>query len=76
MALWPLVSGAVGTLVEAWLTDDIPRPGLPTSENLERLKHIIIGILCGFAVGYMFYLAGVQEALKAKRGQTWREHTA
>lgn len=60
MGLAPLVAGVVGSLVEAWLTGEMPSPKSSFEENMERIQNIFIGLLAGFAIGYMFELAGVK----------------
>jgi len=57
MGFLAVIGAVVAATVEAWLTEDIPRPGLPPEENMKRIKNLVISVLSGYAFGYMYELA-------------------
>ena len=48
-----LVTGCVVPILTHWLSDQLPRPGLPASENERRIRNIVLAIMVGFGVAYI-----------------------
>lgn len=48
-----LVTGVTVPVLTSWLADQLPRPGLPLSENERRIRNIVLAMIVGFGVGYI-----------------------
>lgn len=44
------VVGFITPVITAWLSDSLPRKGLPLEENEKRLRNIVLSIIAGFGV--------------------------
>ena len=44
------VVGFITPVITAWLSDSLPRKGLPLSENEKRLRNIVLSVIAGFGV--------------------------
>ncbi|MEM2262354.1 MAG: hypothetical protein QXK24_07875 [Ignisphaera sp.] len=49
----PIVVGIVIPTLTAWLSDQLPRPGLPTAEIERRVRNIALACLTAFGVYYI-----------------------
>jgi len=49
----PLVTGVVVPSLTSWLSDQLPRPGLPAAENERRIRNIVLSMIVGFGVYYI-----------------------
>lgn len=42
--------GFITPVITAWLSDSLPRSGLPLEENERRLRNIALSVIAGFGV--------------------------
>jgi len=48
-----VITGVLVPTLTAWLSDQLPRKGLPLEENERRLRNIVLSTLVGFGVAYI-----------------------
>jgi len=44
------VVGFITPVITAWLSDSLPRKGLPLEENERRVRNIVLSVIAGFGV--------------------------
>jgi len=63
-----LVTGVVVPVITSWLSDQLPRPGLPASENERRIRNIVLATIVGFGVGAIVrQITGAEVMAKPKK---------
>ena len=60
-----IITGLASSFLTAWLSDSLPKPGLPWSENEKRLRNMVLGLLVGYGVAHIAMLMAGGE-VKAK----------
>lgn len=48
-----IVTGVTTAVLTSWLSDQLPRPGLPASEIERRLRNIVLSMITAFGVAYI-----------------------
>ena len=66
-----IATGVIVPVLTSWLSDQLPRPGLPLSENERRLRNIVLSIITGFGVAYL--TMGIIGQLPKTQTQTVRK---
>lgn len=51
--IMPVVSGVVIPVLTAWLSDQLPRSGMPPAEIERRVRNIALACLVAFGVYYI-----------------------
>ncbi|MCS7365231.1 MAG: hypothetical protein NDF54_07345 [archaeon GB-1867-035] len=48
-----IITGVATAVLTSWLSDQLPRPGLPATEIERRLRNIVLSMITGFGVAYI-----------------------